>query len=168
MSEVIDVVDENDNVIGSATRQEVRRKNLLHRGVAVLVLNSKGEVFVHKRAKAKDIYPSMYDMFCGGTVLAGESYDEAAIREVREEMGIKNPQLKFLFKFRFKSDINKVMQIVYLCIYDGKIRIQKEEIEKGSFMTINELKELMKKETFCPEAPAVFKRYEKMQKQRFH
>jgi mutator protein MutT len=164
MAEMSDVIDEKDNVIGSATRQEIRRKNLLHRGVAVLVLNSKGEIFVHKRVETKDIYPGMYDMFCGGAVLAGENYDEAAIREVREEMGIKNPQLKFLFKFRFKSDINKVLQSVYLCIYDGKIMIQKEEIEKGSFMIINELKELMKKETFCPESPAVFKMYANMQK----
>src|SRR4030042_2378939 len=164
MSEMSDVIDESDEVIGSATRQEIRKKNLWHRGVAILVLNSKGQIFVHKRAEAKDIYPGMYDMFCGGAVLSGESYDEAAIREVQEEMGIKNPKLKFLFKIKIESDTNRVIESAYLCVYDGKIRVQGEEIEKGSFMTIDKLKELMNKEKFCPEAPMVFKRYEKIQK----
>ncbi len=43
--EVVDLIDERDNVIGSTTRQEVRSRNLLHRGVGILCRNPKGELF---------------------------------------------------------------------------------------------------------------------------
>ena len=60
--EYLDLVDENDNVIGKAPRSEVRARNLLHRGVGILVFNSRGELYVHKRTETKDIFPGMYDL----------------------------------------------------------------------------------------------------------
>ena len=140
--EMVDLIDENDNVVGKVTRKDVREKNLLHRGVAILVFNKNGELFVHKRTDTKDIYPGAYDMTCGGGVQAGEGYEEAAKRETTEELGIKDPKLKFLFDFRFKNDEDDVIAKTYSCLYDGKITIDPVEIVSGKFMSIEDVKEL--------------------------
>ncbi|MBN2052967.1 NUDIX domain-containing protein [Candidatus Woesearchaeota archaeon] len=157
MPELMDVIDRNGKIIGSATREEIRRRNLLHRGVAVVVFNSKAQVFVNKRVMKKDIYRGMYDMFCGGGVQSGESPESAATRELKEELGIKNPETIFLFKKRCRSDNNNVLMHIYACKYDGRIKIQKEEIEKGFFLSVPELEELVKKNQFCPKGPYLFR-----------
>ena len=162
--ELIDVIDENNQVIGTVIRKEMRTKNLLHRGVIIFVLNSEGKIFVHKRTATKDIHPSKYDMTCGGGVIAGENYETAAKRETQEEVGITNTNLKYLFDFRYKSHDDNYIAKVYSCVYDGELTIDNTEIEKGSFMTIEELKNLIKREDFCPDAIEIFKKYEEIQK----
>ena len=88
-SEWVDLVDRTNQVVGQAQRHEVRSKNLLHRGIAVWVENSQGEVYVHQRTSSKDLFPSLFDMFVGGVVGAGESYEAAAQREAAEELGAR-------------------------------------------------------------------------------
>jgi len=157
MTEYLYHVDEDDNVIGRATRREVRTKHLFHRTSAIIVLNSKGEILVHKRTATKDIFPGYHDMMVGGTVDYGETYDEGARRETQEEIGVKNAELQFLFKHTVISE--RVIFQVYRLIYDGPIDIQKEEIEYARFMTIQELRQLMKKEKYCPDTMELFDIY---------
>lgn len=57
--ELADVVDEDDRVVGRAGRSEIRARNLLHRGVAILCRNSRGEIYVHRRTDTKDVFPGM-------------------------------------------------------------------------------------------------------------
>ena len=159
MAETWDIVDEQDNVIKQVTRDEARTSLFLHRSITIFIFNTKGEIFVHKRTTTKDIYPGMYDMACGGGVGAGETYETAAIREVQEEFGIKDPKLEFLFKMRYKSDADNIFIKVYKTVYDGKITLQKEEIVSGEFMSMKALKELMQKEEFCPDSVEVFKKF---------
>ena len=161
-TELLDVVDEDNNVIGTATKKEVLDKNLIHRGVVIFVFNSKGELFVHKRTADKIIYPSMFDMTCGGAVKSGEEFDDAAARETTEEAGIENPELQFLFDDRYKSEYDNVIAKVYKVVYDAEIKIQKDEIVEGYFLPIPKLKELMEKEKFCPDALQYFKKMESM------
>lgn len=151
-----DIVDEQDNVLKQATREELRKNNLLHRGVAIFVFNSKGEIFVHQRTFHKDIYPGYFDMACGGGVQASESYEDAAKRELSEELGIKALP-EFLFKVRYNTPVNNVIVKIFKTVYDGKIMLQKDEIIKGSFMKIGELNKLLKKEKFIPESIKTFK-----------
>jgi isopentenyldiphosphate isomerase len=152
MEEILDLVDENDIVIGKMTKSEMMNKKLTHRGCGIFVFNSKGEIFVHKRVKNKKIYPGYYDISFGGSLISGETYEEGAKRELFEESGIKNLELKFLFKERFTNDLNDVFAYVYKCIFDGELKLQKKEIESGKFMSINEVENLMKKEKFCPDS----------------
>src|SRR5262245_22724401 len=95
--ELVDLVDGENKVIGWTTRREIRAKNLLHLGVGILCRNSRGEIYVHRRTITKDVFPGMYDMFVGGVVGKGESYPDAARREILEELGIKGPEPKSLF-----------------------------------------------------------------------
>ncbi len=87
--EVFDIVDAADVVIGQATRGEVHARKLWHRAVHVLVFNAAGEVFLQKRSQAKDSSPGCWDSSCSGHLDAGEAYDEAAVRELREEIGLE-------------------------------------------------------------------------------
>ena len=88
MKEYMAVVDENDRVISKKAREEITAKKLLHRGIAVFVFNSKGEIFVHKRNRNKKYYPGHYDAIVGGGVKYGETYNKGAKREVKEEKWI--------------------------------------------------------------------------------
>ncbi|MBC7268908.1 MAG: NUDIX domain-containing protein, partial [Streptomyces sp.] len=86
--EIIDVVDEHDQVVGRLPRGEVYADGLRHRCVFVLARDAEGRIFVHRRTATKMVYPSLHDMFVGGVVGAGEAYDDAALREAEEELGV--------------------------------------------------------------------------------
>ncbi len=87
--ERFDVVDEQDQVVGQATRGEVHAKKLLHRAVHVLVFDKRGQLLLQKRSLFKDVHPGTWDSSVAGHVDAGEDYRSAAIRELEEEMGIR-------------------------------------------------------------------------------
>jgi isopentenyldiphosphate isomerase len=86
--EIFDVVNERDEVIDAKPRSYVHANGLLHRAVHVLVFNSRGEIFLQKRSMKKDRQPGVWDSSCSGHVDSGETYDETAGRELREEIGL--------------------------------------------------------------------------------
>ncbi len=88
-NEVFAVVDENDRVVGEATRREVHKdKNLIHRSVGVAVFDAKGELFMQQRSPTKDTEPLKWTISCSGHVDKGEGYEETAVRELSEELGL--------------------------------------------------------------------------------
>src|SRR5712671_4334508 len=90
MSEdIFDLVNERDEVIGQAPRQEVHARGLWHRAVHVLVFNARGEVFLQKRSMKKDIAAGKWDSSSSGHLDSGEDYDACAVRELREEIGLE-------------------------------------------------------------------------------
>lgn len=86
--EVFDIVNERDEVTGRATRREAHARGLWHRATHVVVEDAQGRVFLQKRSMAKDTAPGRWDSACSGHVDAGESYEAAAVRELREEIGL--------------------------------------------------------------------------------
>ena len=86
--EIFDVVDENDNVIGTERRAEVHARDLRHRAVHVFVWNKYGEIFLQKRSRLKDKHPGSWDSSASGHLDSGEEYDPCAVRELEEELGI--------------------------------------------------------------------------------
>src|SRR6185312_12309970 len=100
--ELLDIVDASDEVIGRMPRGEATARGLRHRCVAVFVRDGSGRIFVHRRTAEKLVFPSLYDMFVGGVVGAGETYDDAALREAEEELGVSGlPRPTPLFKFLY-------------------------------------------------------------------
>ena len=87
--EIFDVVNERDEVVGQAPRQEVHARGLWHRAVHVLVFNARGEIFLQKRSLKKDIAAGKWDSSASGHLDTGEAYDACAVREVREEIGLE-------------------------------------------------------------------------------
>ncbi len=75
---------------------EVVRQSLRHRVVLVLAHNQEGKLFLQKRAATKQLFPGRWDLSATGRVRAGESCEDAAIRELREELGLEVEQLALL------------------------------------------------------------------------
>ena len=158
-NEIILIVDADNNETGTLPRHEMRAKGLPHRASYILVFNGRGELFVQKRTMTKDIYPGYHDIAAGGVVLAGESYDQAAARELAEELGIIGIPLTPHFTFHYEDGSNLVWGRVYSCIYDGEMTLQEEEIENGFFLTPDKVLALSEKESFTPDGLYVLKRY---------
>ncbi len=86
--DLLPVVNDRDEVIGSAPRREVHLKCLLHRAVHAVVVDGKGNVLLQLRSMLKDSHPGWWDISMGGHVDVGETYEAALTRELREELGI--------------------------------------------------------------------------------
>jgi isopentenyldiphosphate isomerase len=132
--ESVVIVDARNRVVGAAPRGRMRRENLIHRATYILVFNSGGELFVHRRTLTKDVYPGFYDVAAGGVVQAGESYDESARRELAEELGILDRPLEALFDTYWEDAHCRVWGRVYRCVCDGPMVLQPEEVMEGCFM----------------------------------
>jgi isopentenyldiphosphate isomerase len=130
--EIFDVVNVRDEVIDQRPRSEVHARGLLHRAVHVLVFNSRGEVFLQKRSMKKDRQPGVWDSSCSGHVDSGENYDETAVRELREEIGLelKTP-LQKLFKIDACAETDAEFVWIYRCASDGPFQLHPDDIEPG-------------------------------------
>jgi len=156
--ELVDVVDETDRIVGQAPRREVRRKNLRHRSVYVLVFNSLGQLFVHRRTETKDVFPGYWDVAVGGVLNAGEDYDEGAKRELREEVGSDGP-IRRLFPLRYDDEHNRVAGMVYSCLSDGPFHLQVTEVAEGIWMDLDVLLDRTQRDPYCPDSLEALRLY---------
>jgi len=138
------VVDEDDNVIGAASREECHSNaKLIHRSVYIFLVNSRGEILIQKRSVNKDLYPGFYTASATGHVNYGEDYDDAAKRELREELRVDAP-LRRLCKVKSFSDVEREISMIYVCRYDGPIRFDRNEIDEVVFMSIDDIERSLK------------------------
>lgn len=142
MEEYFYVVDEDDNIIGKAPRSECHKRRLIHRSVYIVVLNDKGEIFLQRRSLNKDLYPGYYACSVSGHVEYGESYEEAARREMLEELGIEAP-LKEICKFKCFSEIEREISVLYVSHHNGPFKLNSKEISGGEFVSLEEIKKLL-------------------------
>jgi isopentenyldiphosphate isomerase len=157
--EWVDHVDEGDRVIERVTRRRMRVDNLLHRSVFILCFDSHGRVYVQRRTLTKDVFPGLYDMFVGGVVEAGESYDHSALREIGEELGIVGPTPQPLFRHRYEGRESRSHIAVYQVAWDGPIVHQASEVDWGGYFPLDELARNAQGFAFVPDGWEVFERY---------
>ncbi|MFD7923654.1 NUDIX domain-containing protein [Streptomyces sp. NPDC059740] len=157
--EVLDVVDEEDRVVGRSARGEAYARRLRTRCTFVLVQDGEGRVFVHRRTDRKLVFPSHYDMFVGGVVGAGEGYDEAALREAEEELGVAGlPQPEFLFKFLYDTPEHTWWSAVYRVRCELRVNPQPEEVAWHAFLTREELAARLEQWPWVPDGLAAWQR----------
>jgi 8-oxo-dGTP pyrophosphatase MutT (NUDIX family) len=157
--EILDIVDENDRVIGQAPRGEVYAKGLRHRCVFVLARDARDRVFVHRRTAVKLIFPSLHDMFVGGVVGAGETYDQAALREAEEELGVSGlPRPVPLFPFLYTSEDGS--QTWWSRVYEVRCTLpvnpQAEEVGWHAFLPEPELARRLGEWEWVPDGLAAY------------
>jgi isopentenyl-diphosphate delta-isomerase len=134
--EIFDLVNENDEVIGRMPRAQVHREGRKHRAVHVLIFNRGGEIFLQKRALAKDNFPGLWDSSASGHLDSGEEYDRCAVRETREELGLTlaGPPPR-LFYIAACAETGQEFVWVYRAESEGPFVLQPEEIETGGWFT---------------------------------
>ncbi|MDK1345668.1 NUDIX domain-containing protein [Streptomyces sp. 378] len=158
--EILDIVDENDRVVGRFPRGEVYARGLRHRCVFVQARDARGRVFVHRRTPTKLVFPSLYDMFVGGVVGAGESYDTAALREAEEELGVTGlPLPRHLFRFLYDNGSGQSWwSAVYEVRCELPVQPQAEEVAWYDFLPEREVERRLDDWEWVPDGLAAYER----------
>lgn len=150
--EWLPVVDEQGNVLGQQARSICHdgNKNFLHPVVHLHYFNEKGELFLQKRPKNKDIQPGKWDTAVGGHVSVNETIEIALQRESKEEIGINIENPQFILKYVWESEVER--ELVYVFIMKSKqIPItHPEEVDYGKFWTMKEIQNNLKTDIFTP------------------
>jgi isopentenyldiphosphate isomerase len=150
--ELVDIVDDDDHVVATVTRREMRAGRLLHRSVGIAVMSSDGRLLIHRRSLSKDVWPGWWDVAAGGVVLSGETYEEAAHRELTEELGVVDADLEPLGSGRFVDDHVAEICRGYRVVHDGPFTFDDGEVTEVRWVTFAELDELRSTRQFLPDS----------------
>jgi 8-oxo-dGTP pyrophosphatase MutT (NUDIX family) len=149
--ELVDVVDADDVVTATVSRAEMRRGRLRHRAVSIAVVGSDGRLLIHRRADTKDIWPGWWDIAAGGVVSAGETFDDAARRELAEELGVHADEMQHLGKASYHDDDVALIGCGYVVRHDGPFAFTDGEITEVRWVTRADLDRLIAAERFVPD-----------------
>lgn len=146
--EYMDVVDENDKVIKSVEKEQIYLKQLLHRICHVLIFNSQGKLLLQKRSPSVSYLPSYWSTSVGEHVDTGETPEQAAMREMQEELGISK-KIHFIKKYLWDSTdeigLRKFLYI-YRLDFNGDFTIDKKVISKIEFFPLYKIKQMITNE----------------------
>ncbi len=158
MTEYIDIVNEQDEVIGKTSQKDIYDKKLNHRIVHIMVINPKArEIYFQKRSEKKDFLPGYYCTSAGGHVQSGETYEQAAERELHEEIGLQIP-LKRATSLQFVSDNHKRFIELFLAFAEEGFHFKDGEVASGEFLDFEKAHELIEKgEKIHPQLSVCFK-----------
>jgi 8-oxo-dGTP pyrophosphatase MutT (NUDIX family) len=163
--EIVWIVDEHNKELGELPRRLMREQRLIHRASYILVFNAAEELFIQKRTMTKDVYPGYWDVAAGGVVQAGETYEQSAEREVKEELGVGPVVLNALFDQYYEDQENRVWGRIFTCVHEGPFTLQAEEVEQGRFMHPQEALSFSTLEPFTPDGLLVLKKVLEQQEQ---
>lgn len=139
-AERFDVVDENDQVVGSEFRDVIHVNNLRHRAAHMLLFNASGELYLQKRSIWKDRNPARWDSSAAGHVDAGEDYLTAARRELQEELGIEAPPLTSIGRLPCLASTGWEFIEIFTGRHEGPFRPAALEVETGAFFTLEKIR----------------------------
>jgi isopentenyldiphosphate isomerase len=139
-SELFDLVDLADRVVGRVRRGEAHRDPaLIHRSVQILVLDRDGRVLLQRRSRAKDLFPGYYCASASGHVMSGDDYAATARRELAEELGVA-ARLRFVGKALVRSEPETEFTALFLARHDGPFAFSPTETDGGAFFALAELR----------------------------
>lgn len=142
-------VDDKDREIGNGPIGDAYKKGLIVRISRIFITDSKGLILIQKRSPNHISAPGRWDQSAAGHVDSGETYEQAAYRELEEEMGIKDVKLEQLIKFYSEESdeeeyLKKRFNIIYIGTYDGPVNIDNDEVVDYKWVSSNKLSKDMK------------------------
>ena len=159
--EFFEIVNESGEVIGTAPRSECHGDpSLVHRAAHVLVINTAGQILLQLRARTKDIQPGRWDTSVGGHLSVGETYEEAAAREMAEELGITGTAPIYLYDYRLRNEVESEDIRSFYIMYDGPVVFQAEEIDAVRLWEPDEIRAKLGTGVFTPNFETEFALYE--------
>jgi 8-oxo-dGTP pyrophosphatase MutT (NUDIX family) len=156
--ELVDIVDEFDHVVDSVPRRVMRAERLRHRAVFIAVVDGMGRLLVHRRSPAKDVWPGWCDIAVGGVVGAGETYLEAAHRELAEEIGVTTETLAELDLGEsrpYDDDQVSLLARCYMVTSEGPFTFDDGEVVEAWWVHRDGLDDLLVREKFLPDSLAL-------------
>ena len=169
MEELIDVLDENGVKTGEVlTRNEVHKRELWHRAIAVAIINEQNQILVQQRSFKKEKNAGKWDISVAGHISSGQDALSAASREINEEVSVNlgfNVDIKefrYMFSYRkqeiLKEDyIERQFYDFFVLRKDGlraeNIKIQESEVEQIKFVSVSELNEMIENKEMVERTP---------------
>lgn len=144
MEEKIQFVDKNDQPIGAGTREEAWAKGIYQRLSIILLTDGEGNVLLQKRSELKKIYPGAWTASASGHVDEGETYEMAARRELKEEIGV-DTELQYVGKFLTEEIIDEKDARMFNSVFTGmlsrntKLNLDEKEVSDTDWFKISEL-----------------------------
>ncbi|MBI2573608.1 NUDIX domain-containing protein [Candidatus Woesearchaeota archaeon] len=147
--EWLDIVNDNDEVIGRDLKSNKTVKRFLSRNVVVHLQTTAGKFVLVQRAAHKKIEPLKYDLGACGNVMAGETYEQAAQRELLEEVGVETI-LTLLNKRKTVIPIDEGLPLEFLTgifhgVHDGPFTFN-EESAGVKMMTLEEIEKTIQEQ----------------------
>jgi isopentenyldiphosphate isomerase len=169
-SELFDVVNELNVVVGSAARGVCHRDGLFHRATHVLLFRQpqsragKPELLLQRRSMRKRIGPGLLDLSCAEHVSAGESMLSAAVRSLGEELGLSIPAERLVevhgpllrkMVYNAAGVLDNEFVALYAAEYrseqlDGKVMADRAEVSEVQWMNIGDVMELACSDALTP------------------
>ncbi len=159
-SEILEIVDSHDTVIGTGTRGEIHRMGFFHRAVHMFVFNPAGQVYIQRRSHSKDRHPGKLDSSAAGHVDPGETYAETAIRELQEELGIQ-AEVKEILRVPASIQTDNEHVVLFEVVTESEPVPNPEEIQWGAFLSREQVTKLMEEspEDFVPAFILLWKEF---------
>lgn len=148
MEELVILVDEHDEQIGTMEKLEAHQKAVLHRAFSIFIFNSKGYLLLQQRAAHKYHSPNLWTNTCCSHQRPGESTKDAANRRLQEEMGMKcdlKDAFTFIYKTPFDNGLTEhELDHVMVGITDELPVINKDEVASFRYIDMLDLEKEMK------------------------
>jgi isopentenyl-diphosphate Delta-isomerase len=162
--EKVDLIDSKDRPVGVAPLRRCLEEGLLHRAVAVVVTRADGRILLQRRSRCDEWQPGRLTVSCSGHVRAGETYAQAARRELAEELGLKD-SAKPLWKetlpaLRDKKGMTELETVQVFGVRTGSAPTPDPvELAGVVWVTAAELEGRLGKRELTPDAKIIFRRY---------
>lgn len=134
---LIDVLNNDGNPTGKTmSLTDANLKGKWHAGVHIALYTSDRRVLLQQRSKTIMFYPGLWDLGVGGTVNAGESIYDAAMREVEEELGVVPHNLAAVTRWKYDHHVSthnmhiKVLLYAFIAEIDpAHFTLQESEVQ---------------------------------------
>jgi isopentenyl-diphosphate delta-isomerase len=137
------IVDEYDNIIGHVDRMTKEGENSIKRASRVFVFDEEGRILIQRRS-ANVLKPMLLDQSAAGHVDEGESYRDAAERELKEELGLDNEIEEIIVSYRTPDYFNGVYRLIIP--HDTQINFDQSEVSEVLWLDITELEAMIKED----------------------
>ena len=141
--ELVVLINEKDEVQGLMNKLEAHENGLLHRAFSVVLFNKKGEMLLQKRASSKYHSPNQWTNAVCSHPRDEESYKNAALRRLNEELGITT-DITEKFHFIYKADVGgnlweHELDHVFIGEYEGDFQLNQDEVSEVRYISMEEL-----------------------------
>lgn len=149
MTELLYKVDKRDRILGSVEKDEAHEKGILHRSGVVFLMRSDDKILVQWRSGKKKTFPNCYECSASFHVTFGETYKQAAERELKEEIGV-TARVHYLGKFTHFDYPENGTVAVFSARSDGKITLDSNETDYIRFYSVSRIDQIARSDKAAP------------------